>query len=205
MNDVKLIWITPNAQSITAYCGRVSNPANQDNHETADKLLRYLQKHKHWSPFEMASMCLEIVTTRDVARQILRHRSFSFQEFSQRYAVVNDFTTRECRLQDDKNRQNSIPVQDRELERFWQEQQQEVLKAAKKAYSNALNNGIAKEVARSVLPEGLAMSRMYVSGTIRSWLHYCEVRTDASTQKEHRDIAEKCQAILKSQMPALFE
>ncbi len=205
MNDVKLIWITPNAQAVTAYCGRVSNPANQDNHETADKLLRYLQKNKHWSPFEMASICLEIATTRDIARQILRHRSFSFQEFSQRYAVVNDFTTRDCRLQDDKNRQNSLPVQDRELARFWQEQQQDVLSAAKKAYNNALNAGIAKEVARSVLPEGLSMSRMYVSGTIRSWLHYCEVRTDTSTQKEHRDIADKCQVILKREMPALFE
>ena len=205
MNDVKLIWITPNAQAVTAYCGRVSNPANQDNHETADKLLRYLQKNTHWSPFEMASMCLEIVTPRDVARQILRHRSFSFQEFSQRYAVVDTFTTRECRLQDDKNRQNSIPVQDRELARFWQEQQMDVLSVAKQAYNNALNAGIAKEVARSVLPEGLSMSRMYVSGTIRSWLHYCEVRTDASTQKEHRDIADKCQVILKREMPALFE
>lgn len=204
MSDVKLVWITPDAERAIAYCARVSNPANQNNEATAPKLLKYLMKHKHWSPFEMASACLEIETTRDIARQILRHRSFSFQEFSQRYAVANGYEFSEARLQDEKNRQNSIDVQDRELHKFWEEQQENVLIASKRAYENALNAGIAKEVARKVLPEGLTTSRMYMSGTIRSWLHFIEVRTDLSTQKECREVAEKCKAILADHIPNIF-
>ena len=152
----------------------------------------------------MASACLEIETTRDIARQILRHRSFSFQEFSQRYAVANGYEFSEARLQDEKNRQDSIEVQDRELQRFWQEQQQDVVRAAKTAYENALNVGIAKEVARKVLPEGLTTSRMYMSGTIRSWLHFIEVRIDPSTQKEHREIAQQCKTVLADHIPNIF-
>jgi len=152
----------------------------------------------------MASACLEIETTRDIARQILRHRSFSFQEFSQRYAVANGYEFSEARLQDEKNRQNSIDVQDRELHKFWEEQQENVLIEAKRAYENALSAGIAKEVARKVLPEGLTTSRMYMSGTIRSWLHFIEVRTDPSTQKEHREVAEQCKAILADHIPNIF-
>lgn len=204
MSSVKLVWITPDAERAIAYCARVSNPANQNNEATAPKLLKYLMKHKHWSPFEMASACLEIETTRDIARQILRHRSFSFQEFSQRYAVADGYEFSEARLQDEKNRQNSIEVQDRELQRFWQEQQQDVVRAAKTAYENALNVGIAKEVARKVLPEGLTTSRMYMSGTIRSWLHFIEVRTDPSTQKEHREIAQQCKTVLADHIPNIF-
>ena len=171
MSSVKLVWITPEAERAIAYCARVSNPANQNNEATAPKLLKYLMKHKHWSPFEMASACLEIETTRDIARQVLRHRSFSFQEFSQRYAVADGYELAEARLQDEKNRQNSIDVQDRELQRFWQEQQQDVIRAAKTAYENALNVGIAKEVARKVLP--LMYMRLVVSpsGNISSWSH----------------------------------
>lgn len=204
MSSVKLVWITPDAEKTIAYCARVSNPTNQNNESTAPKLLQYLIKHRHWSPFEMASALIEIETTRDIARQILRHRSFSFQEFSQRYAVASGYEFSEARLQDHKNRQNSIDVQDRELHRFWEEQQRDVLIAAKRAYENALGAGIAKEVARKVLPEGITTSRMYMSGTIRSWLHYIDIRTDPSTQKEHRDVAEKCKAVLADHLPNLF-
>lgn len=181
-------------KELVAFCARVSNPSNQYNNETADKLLKYLAKHKHWSPFEMASVTMEIETTRDIARQMLRHRSFSFQEFSQRYADPTkdlDFVLREARLQDTKNRQNSLEVSDLELMQMWDEKQQDVIRAAKEAYTWAVTNGIAKEQARVVLPEGNTKSRLYVQGTIRSWVHYCEVRTDASTQKEHRVLAQK--------------
>ena len=184
---------------------RVSNPDNQDNKDTAPKLLKYLMKHKHWSPFEMVNVCMEINTTRDIARQILRHRSFSFQEFSQRYAEVVDWAAGEVRMQDDKNRQNSLPTQDRELRRWWDEQQVATWKLATNAYKAALGMGIAKEVARKVLPEGLTMSRMYMNGTLRSWLHYVDIRCDESTQKEHREIAEQCKVVLSSLYPNLFE
>ena len=181
-----------NLQELVAYTARVSNPDNQDNAETADKLLKYLIKHKHWSPFEMVNICLEIKTTRDIARQILRHRSFSFQEFSQRYAVAQDFTLREARMQDNKNRQNSIENADMDLQKTWERKQQGVIDEAKLAYQWALDKGIAKEQARAVLPEGNTMSTLYVNGTLRSWIHYIELRKDAGTQKEHRVVAEKC-------------
>jgi thymidylate synthase (FAD) len=186
-----------NAKELVAFCARVSNPSNQFNNETADKLINYLVKHKHWSPLEMASATLEIETTRDIARQLLRHRSFSFQEFSQRYADPTkdmEFVLREFRLQDTKNRQSSIDLDlsnedHRELYDIWIEKQQEVIAAAKEAYIWGVTNGLAKEQARVVLPEGLTGSRLYVNGTIRSWIHYIEVRTDISTQKEHRELA----------------
>ena len=175
-----------------AYVARVSNPSNQMNTQTAPKLLKYLAKHKHWSPFEMVSICMEIDTTRDIARQILRHRSFSFQEFSQRYADPTKdlgFVTREARLQDLKNRQNSIETDDENLQEVWDEWQAGVLDEARIAYTWAIQNGIAKEQARAVLPEGLTQSRMYMNGTLRSWIHYCELRMGVETQKEHREIA----------------
>jgi thymidylate synthase (FAD) len=205
LSKVKLIWATPNGEELVAYMARVSNPANQDNPDTAPKLLRYLVRNKHWSPFEMVSACVEIETTRDIGRQILRHRSFSFQEFSQRYAEATAFETREARLQDMKNRQNSIPVQDRELEHLWQELQQDVINDATKLYQWALKNGIAKEQARAVLPEGLTMSRMYMTGNLRSWLHYLQVRLDPSTQKEHREVAEKINVALMEHFPNILE
>mgnify|MGYP001309785001 FL=1 len=181
-----------NLQELVAYTARVSNPDNQNNSETANKLLNYLMKNKHWSPFEMVNICLEIKTTRDIARQILRHRSFSFQEFSQRYAVAQDFTLREARMQDNKNRQNSIDNADMDLQKAWEHKQQGVIDEAKLVYQWALDKGIAKEQARAVLPEGNTMSTLYVNGTLRSWIHYIELRKDASTQKEHREVAEKC-------------
>lgn len=180
---------------LIAYCARVSNPSNQLNTDTSEKLINYLIKWKHWSPFEMANVCLEIETTRDIARQILRHRSFTFQEFSQRYAdPVKELTfeTREARLQDTKNRQNSLPTEDLDLRWQWEKLQQGVIEVSRNAYEFAIKNGIAKEVARSVLPEGLTMSRMYVNGTIRSWIHYIDIRSDKATQKEHREIAIAC-------------
>lgn len=205
MSKVKLVWATPNGEDLVAYMARVSNPGNQDNKESAPKLLQYLARNKHWSPFEMVNACVEIETTRDIARQILRHRSFSFQEFSQRYAEVNMFDTREARLQDVKNRQNSIPVQDRELEAMWQEKQQKLIEEATQAYQWALVNGIAKEQARAVLPEGNTMSRMYMNGNLRSWLHYLQVRLDPSTQKEHRVIAEQVKNALLPQFPNILK
>jgi thymidylate synthase (FAD) len=183
------------AQDLVAYCARVSNPSNQLNTESADKLIAYLIKWKHWSPFEMVSACLEIDTTRDIARQILRHRSFSFQEFSQRYADPTkdlNFVVREARLQDEKNRQNSIETEDKMLQIEWERAQQRVIYAAKREYEWAIENGIAKEQARAVLPEGLTQSRIYMNGTIRSWIHFIETRTHISTQKEHRQIANEC-------------
>ena len=175
-----------------AYVARVSNPSNQMNTQTAPKLLKYLAKHKHWSPFEMVSICMEIDTTRDIARQILRHRSFSFQEFSQRYDDPTKdlgFVTREARLQDMKNRQNSIETDDDDLQMQWENVQKCVKASAEDAYKWAIENGVAKEQARAVLPEGLTQSRMYMNGTLRSWIHYCELRMGVETQKEHREIA----------------
>jgi thymidylate synthase (FAD) len=191
---------------LIAYCARVSNPSNQQNTDTSDKLIKYLVKHKHWSPFEMANATLEIETTRDIARQILRHRSFTFQEFSQRYADPVEeltFETREARLQDTKNRQNSLETDDSELQKEWVRIQQDVIRQSKFAYSWAINNGIAKEVARAVLPEGLTMSRMYVNGTIRSWIHYIDIRSDMATQKEHREIAVACAKAIAEIFPMI--
>ena len=202
---VKLIWATPNAEELVAYMARVSNPANQDNAATAPQLLRYLVKNKHWSPFEMVNVCIEINTSRDIARQILRHRSFSFQEFSQRYAVATEFDRREARLQDVKNRQNSLLNEDRELNDMWHYKQAAVLRAALDAYQFALDNNIAKEVARAVLPEGMTQSRMYMNGTLRSWLHYIAIRTDPATQKEHREIAEGCKVVIEQLFPSIKE
>ena len=202
---VELVWATPDIEEKVAYCARVSNPENQHNNETAPKLLKYLMKNKHWSPFEMANVCMEIETTRDIARQILRHRSFSFQEFSQRYAVVNGFSVRECRMQDTKNRQNSLNTDDLEMQNWWNATQMRVQKEAEFMYQAALNRGIAKEQARALLPEGMAVSRMYMNGTLRSWLHYIEVRTDPSTQKEHRDVAEACKTVLSVLCPSIME
>ena len=204
MSQVKLIWATPGGDWNIAYMARVSNPDNQDNPEYS-KLIGYLMKHKHWSPFEMVNACLEITTTRDIARQILRHRSFSFQEFSQRYAVADGYEYAEARLQDNKNRQNSIEVEDRELQRYWNELQIDVLVQAKRSYEAALKAGIAKEVARKVLPEGITTSKMYMNGTLRSWLHYISVRTDPSTQKEHRVVAEQCKELLAKEFPKVME
>lgn len=201
----KLIWATPNGEDMIAYMARVSNPTNQDNKETAPKLLKYLIKHQHWSPFEMVNVCMEIDTTRDIARQILRHRSFSFQEFSQRYATAEHYDWSEVRMQDHKNRQNSLTVEDRELAKYWQELQTDALVQAKRSYELALAAGIAKEVARKVLPEGLTMSRMYMNGTLRSWLHYCDVRCDVATQKEHRLVAEECRDVLTELFPNVME
>jgi thymidylate synthase (FAD) len=190
---------------LVAYCARVSNPSNQTNTETADKLIKYLIKHKHWSPLEMVSMTLEIETTRDIARQILRHRSFSFQEFSQRYADPTkdlDFVTREARLQDPKNRQNSISEGvDPYIQYGWETVQNNMIKTAKEAYNWAIQNGIAKEQARAVLPEGLTVSRMYMSGTLRSWIHYIQLRAANGTQKEHMDIAVECGKVIASIFP----
>ena len=195
-------------QELIAYCARVSTPSNQNNSKTSEKLLRYLAKHKHWSPFEMVSVNLEIETTRDIARQILRHRSFSFQEFSQRYAdpvEELEFTLREARLQDQKNRQNSITTKDVDLQMGWLKEQSKVWKQAKKSYEWAIENGIAKEVARAVLPEGLTNSRLYVHGTIRSWIHFIELRSANGTQKESIEIAQACAAVIGDIFPLIKE
>jgi thymidylate synthase (FAD) len=195
-----------NAQELVAYCARVSNPANQTNTDTSEKLIRYLIKHKHWSPLEMVSACLEIETTRDIARQILRHRSFSFQEFSQRYAVADlGFEYKEARLQDTKNRQNSIATDDIELQTEWERKQSNLANDAADVYKWALDNGIAKEQARAVLPEGITTSRLYMQGTLRSWLHYIELRSGPETQKEHREIAQSCATALESIFPMVSE
>ena len=193
---------------LIAYCARVSNPSNQTNTDTSDKLIKYLVKWKHWSPFEMANATLEIETTRDIARQILRHRSFTFQEFSQRYADPTKeltFNTREARLQDQKNRQNSVETDDEILQDMWTNMQEKVINEAIAAYKWAVAKGIAKEVARAVLPEGLTMSRMYVNGTIRSWLHYIDIRSDVATQKEHREIAMACAKAIAEIFPMITE
>ena len=199
---VEVVWVTPDAEKHLAYIARVSNPDNQEN-PNYTKLLKYMLDNGHWSPFEMVNLCIEINTTRDIARQILRHRSFHFQEFSQRYQTVDklgDMVYRECRLQDEKNRQNSLPCEEEELNEGWKEIQELVWDRAECAYFEALDAGIAKEVARALLPEGLTPSRMYVNGTLRSWIHYVEVRCDGSTQKEHREIANA----VKSKLVELF-
>lgn len=196
------------ALDLIAYCARVSNPSNQSNKETNEKLVKYLIKHKHWSPLEMVSACIEIETTRDIARQILRHRSFSFQEFSQRYADPTedlDFVTRQARLQDKKNRQNSIEADNDGLEIEWHKRQREVIKASTEAYRWAIDNGIAKEQARAVLPEGNTISRMYVNGTLRSWIHFIELRSGNGTQLEHMDIAKEVASVISTIFPMADE
>lgn len=209
--QVKLVsysQLEPNTslQDSIAYCARVSNPANQSNTETNERLLKYLIRNQHWSPFEMVSVCLEIVTTRDICRQILRHRSFSFQEFSQRYAVASlGFETREARLQDDKNRQNSIETENEELAIEWEEKQQQLAEHSKQTYEWALEKGIAKEQARAVLPEGMTVSRMYMNGTLRSWIHYIKLRCANGTQKEHREVALECANVISSIFPMIMD
>ena len=194
-----------NVQELIAYCAKVSNPNNQINKETSERLIKYLIKHQHWSPLEMVSACLEIETTRDIAHQIVRHRSFAFQEFSQRYAnpeeMGEQFVTRECRLQDTKNRQNSISTENMELIVNWDEKQQEVIDKAKEVYDWAIENGIAKEQARVVLPEGNTKTRLYMNGTIRSWVHYIELRSANGTQKEHMEVAYACAKIIADIFP----
>lgn len=222
MNDTKIIAITEpkiwtdspgEPQKLTvdefiAYVARVSNPSNQNNTLTASKLLKYLAKHKHWSPFEMVNVVMEINTTRDIARQILRHRSFYFQEFSQRYADPTKdlgFETREARIQDEKNRQNSIEYDNPELQTAWQKKQEEVIANSQEAYNWAIRRGIAKEQARAVLPEGLTSSRIYMNGTLRSWVHYCQIRTEVGTQKEHRIVAMNAWLEIIKVFPSLRE
>jgi len=191
-------------EEMVCYCARVSNPTNQHNTETNSRLINYLIQHQHWSPFEMASICLEVETTRDIARQILRHRSFSFQEFSQRYAEASlEFQYKPARLQDKKNRQNSIESNDAELEQLWQDKQSDVSKLIEQTYTWAIENGIAKEQARSVLPEGMTLSKMYINGTLRSWIHYIQLRTGKETQKEHRDVAIACANVIKEIFPMI--
>ena len=201
--------VKPNdLKDLIAYCARVSNPDNQNNSDTSEKLIKYLIKNKHWSPLEMVNACLEIETTRDIARQILRHRSFSFQEFSQRYADPTkelEFVTREARLQDEKNRQDSIEVDDKFFQIEWEQAQKRVLWAAEREYKWAIKNGIAKEQARAVLPEGLTMSRMYMNGTLRSWVHYIELRSANGTQKEHMEIAKACAVEIAKIFPLIGE
>jgi len=203
----------PNLQDLVAYCARVSNPSNQANSETSERLIKYLIKHKHWSPLEMVSACIEVETTRDIARQLLRHRSFSFQEFSQRYAdptaeLDDAFVLREARMQDTKNRQNSVELDmsdenQRLLAYEWERSQKRVLYAVKKEYEWAIKNGIAKEQARAVLPEGLTVSRLYVNGTLRSWIHYIDLRDGNGTQKEHAEIARACAEVIAKVFPII--
>lgn len=220
MMDVSLVsysqpsaYFAENTTELVAFCARVSNPANQMNKETSEKLIKYLIKNQHWSPLEMVSVCLEIVTTRDIARQILRHRSFSFQEFSQRYADPTqelDFTVREARFQDPKNRQNSIDIDPDNtslviLNDVWKEKQQKLIKEVKELYTWAVRSGIAKEQARAVLPEGLTKSRLYMNGTLRSWIHYIQLRSANGTQKEHIAIAKACAQVIASVFPLAKE
>ena len=213
MSEVNLIALSKpsaitdchTAEELVAYAARVSNPANQNNMKTAGKLLKYLIQNEHWSPLEMVHMTLEIKTTRDISRQILRHRSFSFQEFSQRYAVSESFVTREARLQDTKNRQNSIETEDKELAELWNMKQCEVLLKTKEVYEWALEKGIAKEQARAVLPEGNTETTLYMAGSLRSWVHYCQLRLANGTQKEHMEVAQKCWNILVGHFPAVAE
>lgn len=196
------------AQELIAFCARVSNPSNQFNMDTADKLIKYLIKHQHWSPLEMVSACLEIETTRDIARQILRHRSFSFQEFSQRYADPTkdlDFVLREARLQDEKNRQNSIQTNDAELKAWWDAKQKFLIDYVKATYAEAIEKGIAKEQARAILPEGNTVSRLYMNGTIRSWIHYIQLRKENGTQEEHREVAIECARVIAEAFPMVDE
>ncbi len=196
------------AQELIAFCARVSNPSNQFNLETSEKLIRYLTKHKHWSPLEMVSACLEIETTRDIARQILRHRSFSFQEFSQRYADPTkdlDFVVREARLQDTKNRQNSISTDDDALKAWWDAQQKFIIENVRRIYSEAVERGIAKEQARAILPEGNTVSRLYMNGTLRSWVHFIELRSGNGTQLEHMEVARECAKAIADVFPMANE
>ena len=212
-NSVKVVGITQpvgnkecrTAEDLVAYAARVSNPGNQNNMETAPKLLKYLIKHKHWSPLEMVHITMEIETPRDIARQILRHRSFAFQEFSQRYAVAQEFNTREARLQDPKNRQNSIDAEETQLNKEWAQHQQDVIDIVATSYKWALEKGIAKEQARAILPEGCTMSRLYMAGSLRSWIHYCDLRRGNGTQKEHMDVAEKCWEEISKFFPSCVE
>ena len=202
------LYVGQDVQELIAYCARVSNPSNQLNEDTSAKLLNYLAKHKHWSPFEMVSACLEIETTRDIARQILRHRSFSFQEFSQRYADPTtdlEFVRRGARLQDPKNRQNSIDAAPQSVQDMWDMKQQEVIAKSREVYERAIEQGIAKEQARAVLPEGCTMSRMYMNGTLRSWMHYIELRKENGTQREHMAIAETCAEVIAKIFPLAKE
>ncbi len=198
-----------NVQDLVAYCAKVSNPQNQINKETSERLIKYLIKHAHWSPLEMVSVCLEIETTRDIAHQMVRHRSFAFQEFSQRYANPDEmgeqFVTRECRLQDMENRQNSIDTENVELIHAWEDKQQEVIDKAKETYDWAIKNGIAKEQARVVLPEGCTKTRLYMNGTIRSWVHYIELRGANGTQKEHMEVAHACAKVITEIFPLAGE
>lgn len=211
--QVKVVGITQpliegvnTAEELIAYAARVSNPANQNNAATADKLIRYLIKNKHWSPLEMVSATLEIITTRDIARQILRHRSFSFQEFSQRYAQATEFETREARLQDQKNRQNSIKIEgDDELEQWWVDEQERLLKQIDDTYKTALDRGIAKEQARAILPEGCTVSKLYMHGTLRSWVHYMDLRCANGTQLEHMEVARACREALVEHFPNVIK
>ena len=212
MSKVNLVWATPNGEQLMAYMARVSNPSNQNNEATAGKLIKYLIDNKHWSPLDMVDMCVEIETTRDIARQILRHKSFFFQEFSQRYAdPVKElsFSISDMRFQDLKNRQNSVTpeatIANAMLQDAWTAKQIKLVELANETYQWAIENSVAKELARKVLPEGLTNSRMYMKGTIRSWIHYLQVRTDISTQKEHREVAEQCKALLVTQYPSLKE
>ena len=213
MSEVNLIALSKpsaitdcnTAADLIAYTARVSNPANQSNLETAPRLLRYLIKENHWSPFEMVHMTIEIKTTRDIARQILRHRSFSFQEFSQRYAVAPGFELREARLQDEKNRQNSVETDDRDLNEWWQMEQRKVQARAEMSYKDALAKGVAKEQARALLPEGLTQSTLYMAGSLRSWIHYCDLRRGNGTQKEHAEIADKCWEIIRGHFPDIVK
>jgi thymidylate synthase (FAD) len=207
--DRDALVVGEDIQELIAYCARVSNPSNQMNHETSEKLIKYLVKHKHWSPLEMVSACLEIETTRDIAHQIVRHRSFSFQEFSQRYAnpqdMDNAFVVRECRMQDTKNRQNSIETTDAQTIAFWEEYQKKVIDTAKNAYDWAISKGIAKEQARAVLPEGNTKTRLYMNGTLRSWVHYIELRSENGTQKEHMEVAVACAKEIAKIFPLMKE
>jgi thymidylate synthase (FAD) len=203
MTTAKLIWATPDADKHIGYCARVSNPNNQGNPNVAG-LLSYCARNAHWSVFEMASVCIEVSTTRDIARQLLRHRSFSFQEFSQRYADVaqlGEFAIRECRMQDNKNRQNSLQTDDEALNQWWKDAQQKVTDEVEALYSLALHKGIAKEQARALLPEGLTPSKLYVNGTMRSWITFLQARLDVATQKEHRLVAQDVLAVLRDVAP----
>jgi len=206
LTEQNTVHTVPTLQDLVAYCARVSNPANQNNTKTNEKLIHYLIKNDHWSPLEMVSICLEIETTRDIARQILRHRSFSFQEFSQRYAVADlGVKCREARTQDNKNRQNSIVSEDTELQELWAKIQTDIAEQTTKAYNLALEHGIAKEQARAVLPEGLTVSRLYMNGTLRSWVHYIQLRSENGTQKEHREVALACAEAIKPFFPMIRE
>jgi thymidylate synthase (FAD) len=213
MSEVNLIALSKpsaitdchSAEQLVAYAARVSNPENQNNTKTASKLLKYLIRNEHWSPLEMVHITMEIKTTRDIARQILRHRSFSFQEFSQRYAVATEFEKRDARLQDEKNRQNSVETDDKDLAEWWSMEQTKAMNRAEMAYNDALKKGIAKEQARALLPEGLTGSTLYMAGSLRSWVHYCQLRMANGTQKEHMKIAAKCWDIVGVHFPSVID